>query len=77
MDDMFEWTLGTEPELEWEIIDAVIKPEITVNTNPPKGIVFENYNVDGYPTQARIYGDIIQSETHNVVPNYFLSAFNS
>ena len=30
--------------------------EITVNTDPAKGLVFENYDSDGYPTTARLVG---------------------
>ena len=33
MDD-FEWTIEEQPSLEWEIIEAVIKPEQTKNVTP-------------------------------------------
>lgn len=32
--DEFEWTIEEQPSLEWEIIEAVIKPEQTKNVTP-------------------------------------------
>ncbi len=58
-------TNGTTTEDVSEYADA----EITVNTDPVKGLVFENYDSDGYPHSARFVG-------MTIIPDYYCGANN-